>query len=138
MRSLRVAIALTFLALPACAVYDAVKDLVTLSSAISKEFGSQADVNVSAGKRLTVTLKNSDAANLPAADREHFARLVALFAVAHYPKIDSVDTVAVGFKSERGALGVKVTTSSTPYAWTVRELRAMADSLPARPDSTKK
>jgi len=137
MRARRVACVLALVALPACGIYDAVKDLVKLSTAISAEFGSQAEVNVTTGKKLTVTLKNSDAANLPAADREHFARLVALFVVAHYAKVDSVDTIAVGFKSERGALGVKVTTSNTPYAWSVRAVRAMADSLPARPDSTK-
>ena len=133
----RVFLLLALAALPACAVYDAVKDMVKLSAAIAVEFGGQNGVDVSAGKRLLVTLKNSDAANLPPADREQYAHRVAQFVVLQYAKIDSVDTVAVKFMSEHGALGVKVTGSTEPYAWTVRSLRPSLDSARAHLDSAK-
>jgi len=138
MRCTRFVIAFALVAASACAVWDSAKGLIMLSAAISKEFGGQDAVDLSAQGRLTVTFKNSDAANLPPGEREKFARLVAEFVVAHYARIDSVNTVAVGFKSEHGALGVSVSSSSTPYAWSVRVLRAALDSLPARPDTAKR
>jgi hypothetical protein len=129
--------ALALVLLAACGVWDTVKDLVKLSASVSKEFGGQADINIADAGRLTVKLKNSDAAKLPDAERENYARQVAEFIVTHYAKADSLSTIAVAFETQRGALGVTVSTSSGPYVWKVPELRASADSARAHPDSAK-
>ena len=137
MRFTRSVVMLVFVAVSACTVWDSVKGLITLSAAVAKEFGSQNAIDLNTQGRLTVTFKNSDAANLPPDQREKFARLVAEYVVAHYARVDSVRSVAVGFKSEGGALGVRVSTSNTPYAWSVAELRASIDSMRTHPDSAK-
>lgn len=127
--------ALLTLTLAACGEVAELKDILALSQAIAARYEIAPSINVSNGKVLTVTFENSKYAELPAAEREQFAREVAQFTYASFPRRDSIATIRIGFRAVKGAAGFSVTRSEVPYSWPVAELRPIADTT--KPPATR-
>jgi len=119
-------------ALGACAD---VKALIVLQRDVRQHFGYDTHLTLTNRDALTVTFVDVPDDSLPQDRRAPFADSVAAFVATHYAGFDSLATVSVAFESERGAAGVHLTSTVTPFRFTTAEIkgwRQRADSAAAR------
>ena len=100
------------------------KDIVTLASEIQSEYKIPANVSVNNGTHLQITFRNAplEAMKLDSAGRATFARGVAAFAKAHYPKSGQLDDITIGFASVRQTGPLTVTRTDSPYSFRASDL----------------
>jgi hypothetical protein len=108
--------------LAATAACGDLKDLMSLAGDLKAEFGESPNLNVTNHAHLTVTFRNSRYADLPEGERAAFAQRVAEFVRDRYPGYDRLETVRVGFLSQRRAGIVTLSQSETPYTFRTADL----------------
>ena len=121
MRPARVFLALTILLAGACAD---LQDLMTLSSSIREHYGAAANVNLTNHSHLRITFQNlpEGALKVDSTGRGQFARDVAAFAKAHYPKAAELEDVTIAFATVKSTGPITITHTDAPYSFAVRDL----------------
>ena len=121
MRLRRIGAVLAAAAAVACAD---LKDITALAGAIQTEYKTPANVSVNNGSHLRITFQNAPLAamKMDSAGRATFARQVATFAKAHYPKAGQLDDISVAFANVTQAGPLTVTRTDAPYSFRPGEL----------------
>jgi hypothetical protein len=109
------------LAVTACAASN---DLRGVAKAVEKEYHTPARVSLPDSTRLAVTFDGvpDQAWELDSAGKVAFARTVAGYARAHYPKRSEVTNVMVVFAARSGGGLVVATEGNGPFQFTAGEL----------------
>ena len=125
---------LAALALSGC---EAMKDVITVSSALDKRFHEPMNVNFNNGSHLVITLVNAPEHELDDAGREDYAREVAAFAKSRWPHPSELDDITVAYSSVSKKGVMTYTNTDASFRWRLDELPAptAADSAAARSDS---
>lgn len=111
----RLAVLSLLLLLAGCSRADVqgVVDLVPLQQQLAAEYGeSTVKVELQNGKKLGVTLVYPSPVDAAWGQRAEQAREIAQFACAHYPSIDRIDQVRVGFEVKQGVGLVDISRSA--------------------------
>jgi hypothetical protein len=116
----RVLATIGFAAVLACADLT---EILSLQQSLAHEFGTSAiSVNLHGSAYLSVIFSNSPIAALTDSAQAAFARRVAEYVRDHYSHYERLQSIQVGFASERGGFGVRVTSTRVPYQFTPAEL----------------
>ena len=110
-----------------CTFVQSVKDQVALKQQLESALGDSVNITAVDTASFGVAFVNSERAKLPAADRECFAREVAIFAYMNWPRRDGLNLVAVFFVAHQGPFSISF--DRAVYSWKVAELRGAADSV---------
>lgn len=116
----RVLATIGFAAALACADLT---EILSLQQGLVREFGTSAiSVNLNGSGSLSVIFSNSPIAALTDSARAAFARRVAEYVRDHYAHYERLQSIQVGFASEKGGFGVRITSTRVPYRFTPSEL----------------
>lgn len=120
-------------------IREMVTDMVHVQRCVADRSGTRSvNMNLGAGKRFTLGLVNSPLDTLPAEARTAAARNVALCVRENYRRYAALTEVAITFTHRAGAGAVKVSTSTTPIVFAMKDLGAAtsaADSAAGQPKS---
>ena len=112
---------------------DALKDVMTVSTALDERFHEPMNVNFNNGSHLVITLVNAPESELDSAGREDYARQVATFAKSRWPHPRQLDDITVAYTSVSKKSVVTFTNTTGSYRWRVDELPALAPGDSAAP-----
>jgi hypothetical protein len=99
-----------------------VVDLVPLQRELAAEYGeSSMRVELHNGSTLGVTLVYPSLADVAWGQRAEQAREIAEFVCEHYPSMDRIDQVRIGFEVHQGG-GIVDTTGSTAFVFAAGDL----------------
>jgi hypothetical protein len=111
-------IALAILLVGGCGgVRQSLRALTELQSGLAAQFGGQVDVNLHNQTILAVTFVNSAREELPPPARVSFADSVAAFVRSHYPTVDSLRRIDIGFVRAAGGGPITVTRTDILYSY---------------------
>ena len=96
-------------------------NVIAISTEASAEYRQTVKVSLSGGN-LTLSM-NDAAVPKDSAARAHVARGLATFALQRFTKPEELRSVAVEFRNEIEAGGVKVTRGTSNFRWTIAQLR---------------
>ena len=126
---------ITVLAAIAFSGCEAMKDVMTVSTALGKRFHEPMNVNFNNGSHLVITLVNAPEHELDDAGREDYAREVAAFAKSQWPHPNELDDITVAYSSVSKKGVVTYTNTDASYHWRLDELPAAAAGDTAAPRS---
>lgn len=101
------------------------RDLLTLSGALQKQFGAAANVNLSNGSHLIVTFPNLPEETLKAegGDRAKLAADVAHFVKVHYAQANELNDITVAFAQVKSAGPLTMTRTDAHYSFAAKDLK---------------
>ena len=116
---------------------EAMKDVMTVSTALNARFHEPMNINFNNGSHLVITLVNAPEHELDDAGREGYAREVAAFAKSRWPHPDQLDDITVAYSSVSKKGVVTYTNTDASFRWRLDELPAVsaADTAKIRGDS---
>ena len=116
-------------------IRDIVTDMVHVQRCVAQRSGTNSvNMNLGAGKRFTLGLVNSPLDTLPAEARAAAAKHVAECVRENYRRYANLNEVAISFTHRAGTGVAKVSTTTTPLVFAMKDLGA-ATTTPAT-DST--
>lgn len=103
---------------------DDLRDVMAVSSAVQERYHMAANVRLNNNSHLAVVFQNAPVASmkLDSAGLEEFARGVAAFAKAHYPKAKQLEDVTVAFATVSDNGPITITKTDTPHRYLANEL----------------
>jgi hypothetical protein len=121
MRLSYLAVLLGLLAVVAC---DDLRDVMAVSSAVQERYHMAANVRLNNNSHLAITFQNAPVASmkLDSAGLEEFARGVAAFAKAHYPKAKQLEDVTVAFSTVSDNGPITIERTEAPHRYLASEL----------------
>lgn len=119
-------------------IRDMVTDMVHVQRcAVQRSGTTSINMNLGAGKRFTLGLVNSPLDTLPAQARTAGARSVAQCIRDNYRRYAELTDVAITFVHRTGTGAAKVSVSSTPLVFAIKDLGAAAPAADSTAGQTK-
>src|SRR5688572_26898289 len=116
-RTARVWVVGAILILAACTKSPEVAELDRLENAITAQYGESASAMLTSDSTLSIILLNGPSRDFPEQKLAGFSRDVARFALAKYPKRDSLSAITVGSTAGISTRRFSVFRGYTPYSW---------------------
>jgi hypothetical protein len=110
-------------------IREMVTDMVHVQHCVADRSGTHSvNMNLGTGKRFTLGLVNSPLDTLPAEARTAAARSVAMCVRENYRRYAALNEVAITFTHRAAAGVVKVSTTTTPIVFAMKDLGAAASA----------
>jgi hypothetical protein len=112
---------------------DDFREIAEVQRAIMAEFRTPVEIGLEGRSALTIRFVNASQSALASSEREAFARTVAAVGLAHYPRRDSLTSIAVTFRENRDYGPVHIEKELSTYRWSPRDLGATGASPTVAP-----